>query len=34
MISEKFIYPVEKQPSVGGVIAQPDKAFPTGDSAM
>ena len=29
-----YVYLVEKQPSVGGVMAQLDKTFPTNDCAM
>ncbi len=29
-----YVYLVEKQPSIGGVMAQLDKTFPTNDCAM
>ncbi len=29
-----YVYLVEKQPSIGGVMAQLDKTFPTKDCAM
>ena len=29
-----FVYLVEKSPSIGGVMAQLDKTFPTNDCAM
>ena len=29
-----FVYMVEKEPSIGGVMAQLDKTFPTNDCAM
>lgn len=29
-----YVYMVEKEPSIGGVMAQLDKTFPTNDCAM
>ncbi len=29
-----YVYLVEKEPSIGGVMAQLDKTFPTNDCAM
>jgi len=29
-----YVYLVEKQPSIGGIMAQLDKTFPTNDCAM
>jgi heterodisulfide reductase subunit A len=29
-----YVYLVERSPSIGGVMAQPDKAFPSNDCSM